>query len=143
MTEKPSSDPADHAEDFAHRYEFPLDQYCAIRMQELGVPKDLHGATDFETDGKWRAFIAHNRTGGRLTAGITVNSGCLNSELLKGHKGARAFAKARLRDRIDAIIAHEYEEDRLGSHEASLKYAMKTALPITDGARRILKAIGR
>ena len=56
---------------------------------------------------------------------------------------ARVFAKAKLKDRIDAIIAHEYEEDRLGSHEASLKHGAKTALPVTDGARRILKAMGR
>jgi hypothetical protein len=112
-------------------------------MQELGIPERLHGAPDFETDGKWRAFIAHNRTGGRLTMGITVNSGCLNLELLKGKPGARVFAAATLRDRIDAIIAHEYEEDRLGSHEASLTQAMKTELLVTDGARRILRAMGR
>ncbi len=143
MPDKPSSDPADHAEDFAHRYERDLDQYCAIRMQELGIPERLHGAPDFERTGRWRAFIAHNRTGGRLTKGVTVNSGCLNPELLKGHPGARLFAQARLRDRIDAIIAHEYEEDRLGSHQAALKHADKTALPISNEARRILKAMGR
>jgi hypothetical protein len=141
--EQPPPDSAEHAVDFAGRYEFPLDRYCALRMEELGVPERLHGAPDFEGGGKWRAFIAHNRTGGRLTTGITVNSGCLNPELLKGQKGVRVFAKARLRDRIDAIIAHKYEEDRLGSHEASLKHAMKTELPVSDGARRILRAMGR
>jgi hypothetical protein len=143
MPDHPPADPADHAEDFAHRYEFPLDQYCALRMGELGIPKHLHGAPDFEGDRRWRAFIAHNRTGGRHTTGITVNSGCLNPELLKGQKGARVFAKARLRDRIDAIIADEYEEDRLGSHTASLKHAMKTELPVSKEARRILRAMGR
>ena len=141
--DKPPTDRADHAEDFARRYEFPLDQYCAIRMQELGIPEHLQGAPDFETDGTWRAFIAHNRTGGRLTTGITVNSGCLNPELLKGKPGASVFAGATLRDRIDAIIAHEFEEDRLGSHEAALKQAMNTELLVTDGARRILRAMGR
>jgi hypothetical protein len=50
---------------------------------------------------------------------------------------------ARLRDRIDAIIAHEWEEDRLGSHEAALKAAPRTELPVSDGARRILRALGR
>lgn len=136
-------DPAEQAEDFARRYARELDQYCALRMQELGIPEPLLGAPDFETDGKWRAFIAHNRTGGRLTTGITVNSGCLNPGLLVGKPGARVFARARLRDRIDAIIAHEFEEDRLGSHEASLRHAMRTALPIGDGARQILRAMGR
>jgi hypothetical protein len=143
MREEPPQDPADHTEDFAHRYARELDAYCAVRMQELGVPERLHGAPDYERDGRWRAFITHNRTGGRLTTGITVNSGCLNPDLLKGKKGVRSFAKARHRDRIDAIIAHEYEEDRLGSHEASLKHGARSALPIRDGARRILQAMGR
>lgn len=143
MLEIPPSDPADHAEDFAHRYALELDAYCAVRMEELGIPKRLLGATDFAGDGKWKAFIAHGRSGGNLTDGISVNSGCLNPDLLKGEKGGRLFAKAQLRDRIDAVIAHEYEEDRLGSHEAALKNAPKTALPITEGARRILRAMGR
>ena len=105
--DKPPSDPANHAEDFAHRYERELDQYAALRMEELGIPDRLHGAPNFDGDGKWRAFIAHDRVGGRITTGITVNSGCLNPELLKGQPGSRTFAKARLRDRNDAIIAHE------------------------------------
>jgi hypothetical protein len=143
VPDRPPADPADHAEDFAHRYARDLDAYCAVRMAELGLPERLHGAPDFETDGRWKAFIAHNRTGGGLTTGITVNSGCLNPDLLKGKPGWRVFAKARLRDRIDAVIAHEYEEDRLGTHEASIKHGAKTALPVADGARKILRAMGK
>lgn len=143
MPDTPPPDAADHAEDFAHRYARDLDAYCALRMEQLGIPERLHGAPDFERDGKWRAFIEHNRTGGRLTTGITVNSGCLNPELLKGQKGSQVFARARLRDRIDAAIAHEFEEDRLGSHLAALKRGWKTELPISDGTRRILKAMSR
>ena len=41
-----------------------------------------------------------------------VDSGALNPELFKGKKGGRIYPKMRLRDRIDAIIAHEYEELR-------------------------------
>lgn len=111
-------------------------------MQELGIPEHLQGATDFDGDGRWKAFIARERVGGNITDGISVNSGVLNPELLKG-KGSRVWPKGRLRDRIDAVIAHEYEEDRLGSHEAALKAASKTALPVSDGARRILRAMGR
>lgn len=140
--DRPPPDSADHAEDFAHRYERELDQYCAIRMEELGIPKRLHGATDFDGDGRWKAFIAHEREGGNITDGISVNSGVLNPELLRG-KGSRVWPKARLRDRIDAIIAHEYEEDRTGSHEDALKAAPKTELPISEGARRILRAMSR
>ena len=143
MPETPPPDPADHAEDFAHRWADRLDEYCAVRMEELGIPERSHGTADLEGDGGWRAFIARDRQGGNLLQGIVVNSGCLNPELLKGKPGARVFAKARLRDRIDAVIAHEYEEDRLGTHQLALKHGPKTELPVSDGARRILKAMAR
>jgi hypothetical protein len=42
---------------------------------------------------------------------------------------------------IDAIIAHEWEESRHGTHEAAVKAGPKTELPVTDGARRILRAM--
>ena len=93
----PPDDLADHAEDFAHRYERELDQYCALRMQELGIPGHLLGTPDLEGDGRWQAFIARDRQGGSLLKGIAVNSGCLNPGLLKG-RGSRLFARARLRD---------------------------------------------
>lgn len=140
--DRPPQNPADHAEDFAYRYERDLDSYCAVRMQELGIPERLHGATDFDGDGTWKAFIVHEREGGNITDGISVNSGVLNPEILKG-KGSRVWARARLRDRIDAVIAHEYEEDRQGTHELAVKQGAKTELPVTDGARRILRAMGR
>jgi hypothetical protein len=92
---------------------------------------------------KWCAFDPAGRDGGSITRGIVVNSRALNPDLLKGGKGARIYAKARLRDHIDSIIAHEYEESRLGTHESALKAAASTKLPITDGARRILRATGR
>ena len=140
---KPPADLSDHAEGFSYRYEFPLDQYCALRMQELGIPEHLHGTRDLEGDGRWTAFIPRDRQGGSLLEGIAVNSGCLNPDLLKGKPGGRVYAKARLRDRIDAIIAHEYEEDRTGSHAAALKSGPTTKLRISDEARRILRAMGR
>src|SRR5205823_891355 len=129
-------------ENFARRYAHNLDAYCAIRMQDLGIPKCLLGATDFDGDGSWWAFFADEREGGNITDGIPVNSGVLNPELFRGKPGSRVWAKARLRDRIDAVIAHESEEDRTGSHEGSLRAAPMTELSISDGARRILRAIG-
>jgi hypothetical protein len=143
MPEKPPSDPADHAQDFARRWADHLDRYCALRMEELGIPDDKLGADDPYRRTPWRAFVAEERTGGHITEGITINSGVLNPELLKGRKGGRIWPGARLRDRIDAIIAHEWEEFRHGTHEAALKAAAKTELPVSDGAKRILKAMGR
>jgi hypothetical protein len=143
MSDKPPADPAAHAVDFARRYAKPLDQYCTIRMDELGIPQHLQGADDLRKNMRWCAFDPEGREGGNITGGITVNSGVLNPELLRGEKGGRIWPKARLRDRIDAVIAHEFAESKTVDHVAALKAAAKTALPVTDGARRILKAMTR
>jgi hypothetical protein len=143
MTEKPPDDPADHAEEFSHRWADKLDWLCTIRMQELGIPEDQNGAPDFDGDGHWRAFDPNGRTAGNITSGIYLNSGIFNRDLLQGKKGARVWAKSRLRDRLDATIAHEWEERRHSTHEAALKAAAKTDLPISEGARRICRAMGR
>jgi hypothetical protein len=143
MTDKPPADPADHAEDFAHRWAERLDEYCTIRMDELGIPSDKNGERDRNRPGSWRAFVPEERTGGYTSRGITVNSGVLNPELLKGQKGGRLWPKARLRDRIDAVVAHEWAEDKTLDHDAALKAAPRTELPVSDGARRILKAMAR
>jgi hypothetical protein len=133
-------DPAEHAEDFAHRYADRLEQYCALRMEALGIPVDKNGAPDFDRDGRWRAFDPTGRSGGNIASGVYLNSGVLDPELLKG-KGSRLWPKTRLRDRIDAIIAHEWEEDRHGTHEAAVAAAPKTDLPISDHARRMCPAM--
>ncbi len=143
MTEKPPTDPADHADDFAHRWADQLDEYCTIRMDELGIPNGKNGEQDPDRPETWRAFVPDERTGGYTSNGITVNSGCLNPELLKGKKGGRIWPKARLRDRIDSIIAHEWAEDQTLDHDEALKAAAKTELPVSEGAKRILRAMAR
>ncbi len=141
--EHPPSDPADHAEDFAHRWRDKLEEYCAVRMEKLGLPDDKIGSSPLNRPGRWRAFDPEERTGGSIERGVVVNSGCLNPDLMKGQRGGRIWPRAKLKDRIDAIIAHEYEEDRTGSHGAAVKAAARTKLWITDGARRICRAIAR
>ena len=83
------------------------------------------------------------RQGGNITGGITVNSGVLNPDLLKGSKGGKAWAEESLKSRIDAVIAHELAEHRTGSHEQALAAATRTELPVTKGARRILRGMAR
>ena len=73
---------------------------------------------------------------GSITTGVYLNSGVLNLALLKGRKGGRIWPKARLRDGIDAIIAHQRQENRHGIHAAAVKAAPKTELPISNEARR-------
>ena len=78
---------------------------------------------------------------------LIVDSGVLNLSLLRKDYGREAdglFEKSRLRDRLDAIIAHEYEEHRHGmSHNAALENATGTSLPITERAREICRAMER
>jgi len=48
MTETRPDDPADHAEDFSHRWADRLDQYIAERMVQLGIPPEQIGSSDYE-----------------------------------------------------------------------------------------------
>ncbi len=66
---------------------------------------------------------------GTSRVGVCQSGGCLPMECL--------------RDRIDAIIPHEYEELRIGSHARALEAAAKTKLPITKEARRLCRARAR
>lgn len=143
MTEKPPQDPAALADDFAHRWADKLDRYCAERMEALGLPPRKIGASDRARGIAWCAFNPHDRDGGNITTGDTVNSGAINPDLLKGKKGGHIWPKARLRDRIDAIIAHEWEEDRHGTHAEALKAAARTELTVSGRARWILRAMAR
>jgi hypothetical protein len=67
----------------------------------------------------------------------------LNPDLLKSSNGGRIWPKASLRDRIDAIIAHEWEESKTSDHAAALKATPKTDLRITERARQILREMAR
>ena len=140
------ADTADHAEDFARRYAEPLDWQVAIRMEELGIPNDRIGSSDRGHGLSGRAFNPYERDGGGNTPDgrLNLDSGILNPELFRrlGPEASAAYAKARLRDRIDAGIAHEYEEVRGGgSHEYAYEHAPETELPIRQEARTLARTI--
>lgn len=144
MAEMPPPDIADHAEDFALRWADKIEEYCALRMEELGVPQDMIGQPNYDGDGRWHAFDPHGRQAGANTTGVVIDSGVLNPDLLRGHKGGKLWARASLKDRIDATIPHEYEELMSGGdHEAALMEAAKTRMPITEMAKRINRARAR
>ena len=84
-------------------------------MQELGLPEERIGSAPAHQARRLAVISTRPTvTGGSIERGVVVNSGCLNPDLMKGKKGGRGvWAKASLRDRIDAIIAHEYEELRM------------------------------
>jgi hypothetical protein len=138
----PPPDPADHAEDFSRRYAQEMDYLSGDRMTELGIPTNRIGS---RIPGLGHAtFIPDERSGGGNDhlGGLTVDSGVSNPRLLGTLPGNEEWAKARLRDRLDAAIAHEHEEAcRGGSHVEALRRAPDTELPISEGARHILRAM--
>jgi len=142
LTGRPA-DIAEHASEVAREWEDVAETYFRRRMQELGVPGNMIGQPDYGGDGRPRAFDPYERQGGSNTTGIVTDSGVLNPELFKGRKGGRVYPKLTMRERIDAAIAHEYEELRHGSHAAALKASAKTELPILLGARRLCRAMVR
>jgi len=138
------ADPGLHAQQIAQEWADVAESYVQRRNRELGIPEGMNGQPDFAGDGTWRAFDPNTRTGGQNTTGVVVNSGILNPDLLRGEMGGRIWPKMRLKDRIDAIIAHEYEELLAeGKHVNALKAAATTKLPISDEARRLNRARAR
>jgi len=145
MTDRPPEDPSDHAVDFSRRWADRLDRYAAERMEELGVPPAQIGSGDHTHGIPWCAFNPHEKEGGGVSPGgrINVDSGVFNPDLLKdvSPPAHEAHKRARLRDRIDASIAHEFEEARAGSHGEAVASAPDTALAINDRVRAHLRAI--
>ena len=91
------------------------------------------------------AFMPHKRTGGGNVPGrrLTVDSGVFNPELFKESRPrvSSSWAKSRLRDRLDAIIAHEHTEAASGGHLDAIRDSADTRLPIREAARRLLRII--
>jgi hypothetical protein len=142
MPDKPPPDPADHAEDFSHRYAQEMNYLTGDPMTELGIPTNK---IRYRPPGQGHAtLIPSERTGGGNdpAGGLTVDSGVFNPELLGTLPGNKQWAKGRLRDRLDAAIAHENEDARRGGdHVEALNHAPDTELPISRGGRHILRAM--
>jgi hypothetical protein len=148
------ADPADHAVQFAQDWYDRFEFHARRRMRELGIPESRIGAYDIDYDFRHAAFFPKERTGGENSPGarINLNSGLLNPNLLAqrfGPEMAGVWEKSRLRDRIDGVIVHEdieglhvAEGQRFdAAHAAAVDQAPKTPRPITEGARRILRAM--
>jgi hypothetical protein len=138
------SDPGLHAVDFSHRYARELDYHAAQIMIELGIPPERIGDGDPLHGIRHAAFHPHLQEAGTVTPDgrIVLDSGVMNPERLAGEAG-KVWAKSGLRSRMQAIIAHELAEHETGSHEAALRAAPATRLPIGEGARKILRAMAR
>jgi hypothetical protein len=58
-----------------------------------------------------------------------------------GHEAGEAWSRSSLRKRVEAIVAHEYEEHLGGTHTYAVEHAPDTALPIGDETRKLLEVI--
>ncbi len=145
MTDKPPSDPADHAEDFSRRYAEDLDIVAGQAMMDLGIPDDQMGERDHARGSQIYSFFPGDRQGGTVShAGqVTLDSGLMNPDLLKNgydEVAQRAWQHTRIGDRTRAIIAHELAEHEYGGdHELALIAGPETKLPISHTARELLR----
>jgi hypothetical protein len=149
MPEKPPTDPADHAEDFSRRYAEDLDIVAGQAMMDLGIPDNQMGARDPDRNREHHSFFLGEGTGGSVSpAGqITLDCGLMNPELLTAaydEPTQKLWRGTRIRDRAQAIIAHELAEHRYdGDHELALIAGPETDLPISHAARELLRQMER
>ena len=130
---------------FLGRYAELIDWYAAIRMEELGIPKDQIGSNDHDHDLSGAAFNQYERHGGGISPGrrLNLDSGIFNPDLMKrfGRKADKAWKTARVRTRGDTCIAHEYEEGKGVTHEEAIERAPDTELPISHEAKELARVI--
>jgi hypothetical protein len=142
LTGRPT-DPALHARALAHERADVAEMFTQQRMRELGIHEHEIGAPDYRRGGQKHAFLPDEMIGGSNGTGrrLFVDSGALNPHLNAQAIGPTAsiiWAKSRLRDRIDAIIAHEHLEAQDIPHDEVVQRAPDTELPIGENARKIL-----
>jgi hypothetical protein len=140
-------DPVEHARQFANEYADRLENFVEGWMHELDIPEDHMGLPDLSRGRPLAVFHPNGTTGGSVIGEkFAVNSGVLNPELLAERyepEVGKLWARSRLRDRVDAVIAHELAEAQTGTHEGAEALAAATDLAVSEGARRILKAMAR
>jgi hypothetical protein len=137
--------------DFANRFEQEFNRAVARRMRQVGVPEEMIG-TKWWGEGA-DAFIAGRQppqVGGSMKigadgkpGGINIDAAVLDTDAPK-MGNIESWRSANLKDRIDAVIAHEHAEfmapKGVDGHIHALRNAEHTALAISDTAREILKA---
>jgi hypothetical protein len=147
--EHPPADPADHAEDFSRRYAEDLEVLAGQAMLDLGIVNDQMGARDPERNREHHVFFPSDRTGGGVSpAGqITLDSGLMNPDLLSvayDEESQKTWRRTRIKDRAEAIIAHELaEHEHSGDHELALIAGPETDLTISRSARELLRQMER
>ena len=142
------ADPAEHAADFAARYAESLDYHAAQTMLDLGIDPQRIGISAPAHGIRHAAFHPHDGNGGSVSPDgrIAIDCGVMNPELLSrdyGEVAGKIWRESRLGPRMQAITAHEKAEHEAGSHEGALRLGAETELPVSHGAREILRAMER
>jgi hypothetical protein len=137
-------DIAEHAQAVAREWEDVGEVYVQKRMRDLGIPDHEIGAPDYHRGGERHTFLPDEMEGGTndLHRRLYVDSGVLNPELnaqVNGPEATKVWAKSRLRDRIDSVIAHEHLEAQGIPHDEVVGRAADTRLAISENARKILR----
>jgi hypothetical protein len=145
LTGRPA-DPASHAQEVAREWEDVGEAYVQKTMRGLGIAEHRISAPNYERGGVKRAFLPADTRGGTNDqwGRLYVDSGILNPELNateNGPEAARIWADSRLRDRVQAVVAHEDIESQGVSHDEAVQLAPDTELPMGENARRILRSI--
>lgn len=138
--------PDPHVLRFATEFEEDLVRATEERMREVGVPEEYIGGTYNGIQLRAFAIQSAENIGGNMrpgtspVPGIFVDQGVLNP--CHGVTEAiPSWQQSRLVDRLDAAIAHEFEElmsKGFDPHDDAIINAPNTALRITDEARRML-----
>jgi hypothetical protein len=149
MPDRPPPDPADHAEDFAHRYAYDLEIVVGQTMIDLGLTNHQMGERDHQRGSRHYCFFPQDGQGGTVShvGQVTLDSGLMNPELLTENYDEatrRLWQHTRISDRAQAIIAHEIAEHEYnGDHELALIAGPETTLPISSAAKELLKQMER
>lgn len=139
--------PADVA-DFADRFQRPLSQAISNRMRQVGVPDEMIGIEWWGVDPGPFVRYQPPQLGGNIRIGLNGKPG-MNVDPAVFDADAPKLGKlvswraASLRDRIDAVIAHEYTEalapNGVDCHIHALRNAENTRLLLSARARQILR----
>jgi len=138
--------PSDVAE-FAGRFEFQMNAAVANRMRKLGIPEESIGlkGTPMDQAFELRSIMGgsnlHPKWSGVSSPAIRVDVAVLDARF---NDSSPTWATASWKDRIDAVIAHEWAEvfsdarSSAARHNHALQSAADTSLLITQVARQIL-----
>ena len=134
--------------DFASRYEEPLSWAIGNRMCQVGVPEEMIGIEWWGVDKGPFVRYQPPQLGGNIRVGITGKPGINVDPAVFDANAPKvgnlpSWRSASLRDRIDAVIAHEYTEalapPGVDFHLHAVKNAENTPLKISDWARLVLQ----